>query len=96
MSANVPPTRPKPLTSAIRARHLPDRGRGRAVSGRIDARMCHDREKFVDARPGNGPHRRPLGEFGHAPEGSIVKWGILAMGVDENVRIDRDHAPRSL
>jgi len=59
MSANVPPTRPKPLTSAIRARHLPDRGRGRAVSGRIDARMCHDREEFMDARPGNGPPADP-------------------------------------
>src|SRR5688572_9118044 len=62
---------------------------------RINTRMRDNREEFMHAWPRNGPIRRGFRKLGDPPECGSVKRGVLAMGVDENVGIDGDHAPRS-
>lgn len=60
---------------------------------RIDPRMRHNGEEFVQARPGNGPDRRPFRQFRYASAGDLVERRLLAMRVDEDVGIEGDHAP---
>ena len=69
-------------------------GPGQRRGWSIDARMRHDGEKFVQARPGNGPGRRAFGKPRHALERDFVERRILAVRIDQNIGIDGDHAPR--
>ena len=64
--------------------------RGRAV----DPRMGDDAEEFVDARPGDGPGGAVFSQFRHAADGAVVPGRILSMGVDKQIRVDGDQAPR--
>ena len=65
-------------------------GRGRYEYPRVS----HDGEKFVNARPGYGPHGLALGQRGDVSPRFRVPWGVATVGVDEEVRVQGDHAPR--
>ena len=73
--------------------HLLDRLLHRA-GGRVDPRVGHHREELVHARPGECPCRLPLRHLPDRLPGTVVEGRIATMGVDEQVRIDRDHDPR--
>ena len=62
----------------------------------VDAWMSDDREKLVQAWPRNASDSRPLGQLRDASKSCLMERGIFAMRIDENIRIERDHAPRSL
>lgn len=70
-------------------------GHGERCRGPVDARMRDDRQKLVKAGPWDGPRGSPLGKTGHRLERCGVPSGILAMGVNEDVRVDGNHEPRS-
>ena len=57
--------------------------------------MRDDREELVDARPGDGPGGASFGETAEPGRGAVVPVGVGAVGVDEDVRVDCDHAKRS-
>ena len=57
--------------------------------------MRHDCKELVKARPGDGPDRSALGEGREGFERRRVPQGIPAMRVNQDVGIERDHAPRS-
>ena len=61
---------------------------------RIDARMRNDGEKLVNARPGYRPRCVSLGELRDYAHRPFVKRRVFPMGGDEDVRVDRNQAPR--
>ena len=61
----------------------------------VVARMRHDCEKFVDARPGNRPGAPSFGESRDGIARHRVPGRVPPMRVHEQVRVDGDHEPRS-
>ncbi len=61
----------------------------------IDARVCDDSQKLVHTGPRDGPGRNPFGQGRHGPIGLQVPGRVGAMGLDEDVGVDRDQlSPR--
>ena len=63
---------------------------------REDARVSHDGQELVHARPRNGPRPPSLGQLPQACFRLRVPRGVLAVRVDQNIGIDSRHAPRPL
>ena len=61
---------------------------------RIDARMGHDSEELMQARPRNRPGCLPFGEFCHPLRSGFMKRRIFSMRIDQNVRVHGDQLPR--
>lgn len=57
------------------------------------ARMRRDRQELVHTGPWNRPRARTAGKRLDAPISRIMKRAILPVGVDQDIRIDRDHCP---
>lgn len=74
-------------------RHLLDRESARR-RGIVDARMGDDRKELVNTRPRHRPGRPRLGELLHTRVGRLVPPGVLAVRVDQQVGVYRDHVPR--
>lgn len=60
----------------------------------VDARMRRDRYELVDAGPGDGPGLASFGEILERRARGCVPGRVSAVGINEDVGIDRDHAPR--
>ncbi len=58
-----------------------------------DFRICNDGDEFMDAWPWDRPFRRTFPEFFDKLFRVCVKGAFLAVGVNEDVRINCDHAP---
>lgn len=67
--------------------NLIERG-GKRRRRMVDARMRHDSQEFVQARPRDCPSGVALGETGKMPRRSRVERRIFAMRVDQYVGID--------
>ena len=65
--------------------------RGRRI---VDARVGDDREKFMQAGPGNRPGRTSFGQLRDATRGTRVERRIAPVRVNENVGVERDQEPR--
>src|SRR5262245_37738402 len=68
-------------------------GSGQRSRRRINTRMSHDGKKFVYTRPRNRPRRLRFSEFRNLAQSCIMPWRVLAMSVDQQIRIERDHPP---
>ena len=69
----------------------PGQWRGR----RVNPRMRHNCQEFVQAWPGDRPRCCSFRKLGKARVGDGVKRRILTMGVNQNIGIDGNQAPRS-
>ena len=79
-------------------RKEPSRGiQGLANRCRVpeDSRVGDNCKKLVDAGPGNGHRFRPAHGCAQHLSSTLVKGHLGAMCIDEQVRVDGDHAPRS-
>src|SRR5699024_10734465 len=61
-----------------------------------DPAVRHHCTELVHTRPGQGPHRRALGELTEQLARLGVKGGLPSVGIYEDVRVDRDHGAPSL
>ena len=77
--------------SAIPSSFRADRGRPRRGWLLEDARVGGDGQEFVHAGPGNCPGRVALGVLLQAIPRALMEARVPSVGVDENVRVDRDH-----
>ena len=64
------------------------------AGGIVYARVRYDGQELMQARPRNGPRGAAIGEFGKASAGCLMPGRVLAMSVNQDVGIHRDHAPR--
>ena len=71
-------------------------GLGEGRRGVENPRMRDDRKELVNTRPRNAPAVRTLSYSHERLRCCGMKRMIPAMRVDEDVRVDRDHAPRPL
>ena len=53
--------------------------------------MGNDAEELPDAKNGDRPGFIPLREPPHCLQGSGVQGRLFAIGIDEDVGVDRDH-----
>lgn len=60
----------------------------------IDFRVSHDPDKFVDTWPRNGPWSERIGQFLDDFGRLWMIRRIASMGVDQEVGVDGDQAPR--
>jgi len=58
----------------------------------IDTRVGDDAEKFMHARPRNGPRSMSFCKFTQAARRDSVKWSFFAVRIDEDIGVDRDHS----
>ncbi len=58
------------------------------------ARVSHDGQKLMHARPRNRPLACSLGQILDARSGPFMPCRIATVGVHQNVRVHRDHPPR--
>src|SRR6185369_1071817 len=58
-----------------------------------DSGVSHRAQELVEAGPRDRPGRSSLGQRRQVMLGRIVKRRVVAMRVDEDVRVDRDHSP---
>lgn len=56
-----------------------------------DLGMRHHSQEFIDTGPGQGPGFSPLCKAGQKGFGRAVELGFLAMRMDEDVGVQRDH-----
>lgn len=57
----------------------------------VDAGMRDHAEELVHARPRDGPRRRSLGQGPETFSCRRVTWARRDLGIDEDVRVDRNH-----
>src|SRR6266508_1672882 len=67
---------------------------GQVGRRRVNSWMRDDRQEFVQARPWNRPGRAPFGQLRQPRVGGVMPRGILAMSVDQQIRVYGDHPPR--
>ena len=60
----------------------------------VDARMAHDGDEFVDARPRQTPPHPALGKLPDAGTGGLVSFRIGAVRVNQDVGVDGTQPPR--
>jgi len=63
--------------------------------GFIDFATGDDANKLVNARPRQCPRNRTFNYWPEIFRGSFMKFRILAVGINEKVGINGDHAPCS-
>src|SRR4051812_27797411 len=56
----------------------------------VDARMCDDGKKLVQARPENSPSGVSFGETGKLARRNGMKGCVLAMRINQDVGVDSD------
>src|SRR2546428_11351484 len=57
-------------------------------------RMSDDSHKLMDARPGNCPRRRLASQCLDQFLRGLMKRAVRAMGINEQIGVRRNHAPR--
>ena len=60
------------------------------------ARMCHDTQKLAEAEYRDRPARTTLGQRDQSCACGSMLRQLLAVGVDENIGVDRDHPRPSI
>ena len=73
--------------------HLSDR-RGKRRRRRIDPGVGDNREKLMNAWPGNCPCRPAFGKFRQLLRRSIMPRRVFSMSVNQDIRIYRNYPPR--
>jgi hypothetical protein len=61
-----------------------------------EAGMRDDAQELSEAEDRDGPARRPLGQLDQSRACAPLLRQLLAVSVDENVRVDRDHPRPSI
>ena len=74
--------------------HLFNRERKRSWRA-VDARMCNDGKKLVEARPRNCPAGIALGKPGNLLRRDGMEWRILTMRVNQDIGVDSNQEPLS-
>jgi hypothetical protein len=60
----------------------------------VDAGVCDDRKKLVEAGPRYRPCDATLGQIADAARRGLVPLRVLAVRVDQQIRVESDQEPR--